>query len=332
MSDARLLAILDFWHKLEFFIPFDLESRAQADVRRKSLWRVYNDMSPVRYDKPPEGMRVSGYTVFLGVFDKADIRNLLDGLRPIPEGDAFEDEMRGDLKGRTCMASLDLCPEGRPLFQSFKVSTLPWAIGRVRSDGLGALSSAAFQAALLKLQDLLTNLAACRSDFAGDDPAGDLSTSLMPREIDELADLLAQWSGFRPAGHHPAALLEVRFGKTPPQRKTAGATDSAMEEKDEEDSEDTQDIGILNSFFIPDLERAMASVSAGETPAALRQYLTPLPPQDRCNLFSAQGRGNHRGHAGTGPDEPGTLVCRSPACHEPDAAVRHQRRDHPAGR
>lgn len=54
MSDARLLAILDFWHKLEFFIPFDLESRAQADVRRKSLWRVYNDMSPVRYDKPPE--------------------------------------------------------------------------------------------------------------------------------------------------------------------------------------------------------------------------------------------------------------------------------------
>lgn len=95
------------------------------------------------------------------------------------------------------MASLDRCADGMPLFTTFKVSTLPWAVGRIQSSGLQALSGSAFQEARLKLQNLLANYAARRADAAGENAANSVPAHLLPHEIDRLVDLLAGWSLLR---------------------------------------------------------------------------------------------------------------------------------------
>lgn len=46
-------------------------------------------------------MRVSEYTVFLGIFDKADVRKVMDSSGPATENDPFEEGERAKLEGRT---------------------------------------------------------------------------------------------------------------------------------------------------------------------------------------------------------------------------------------
>lgn len=287
-SDQRLLDILSFWHKLEFFIPFDLDHRARTQKNQKKIWRAYDDLSQLTYKEVPDEFEVVRYTLFLGVFDKAVVRDLLENQSPQTEHDSLDEGQRAGLEGLTCMASIELSPEGTPVFDNFAVSTLPWAIGQTQARGLDALSSESFQQARARLEKELFNFASKRQivqDEDGDD-RGSHQTSLAPQEVETLIDLLTGWSGFRPTSDQPAALLEVMFGKSRPEEQAK----PAQEDETDWEEEDTLEIGILNSFFIEDIERAMAVVAKGQTPRALRQYLTPLPAEARVDLYGDAGR------------------------------------------
>ncbi|MGI6245753.1 MAG: DEAD/DEAH box helicase [Pseudochelatococcus sp.] len=293
-EDMRLSDILGFWHKLEFFIPFDLDNRIRERENRKRIWRHYNESGPITFIDISDGKEISGYTVFLGVFDKADIRDIVDGRLSRTDDEALEEEQRGGLEGLTCMASIELGADAVPLFETFSISTLPWAVGRARSHGLSALHSGAFNDARELLRRKLENVANLRPTLPADDETHGRKPPLAPQEVDELVGLLADWSGFRPdEARHPAALLEVRFRKkrSAPSRpeETATANPGATEDEAEEDAGPVE-IGILNSFFIEDIERAMAAVAAGRAPETLRQYLTPISAHERIDLYSGEGR------------------------------------------
>ena len=66
--------------------------------------------------------------------------------------------------------------------------------------------------------------------------------------------------------------------------------DSDEAEDDEDGTDDVNEIGILNSFYIDDLEMVMADVAAGRLPEALRCFLTPVPAAERQDLYTAEGR------------------------------------------
>lgn len=51
-----------------------------------------------------------------------------------------------------------------------------------------------------------------------------------------------------------------------------------------------EQIGILNSFFIEDIEQAIGCVKRGVVPQPLLQYLSPLAPEKRIDLYSEKGR------------------------------------------
>jgi hypothetical protein len=280
--DQHLIDKLSFWHKLEFFIPFDLDGRAQEQENQKKLWRAYGDTTQVRFSEVPRGFEVARYTLFLGVFDKGASRDVTIGQKADGADVDLEEETRADLEGQTCMASIELNADAEPIFDTFQVSTLPWALGQSRKHGLDKLSSGTFQNARERLAQLLHNFNENRRRI--DTDAG-LVNPLAPEEVDELIALLSRWSDFPVSKHKNAALLEVTFRKQKPKTETETGTDEEDEEEDE-----LPQIGILNSFFIEDIETAMFVAEAGTMPTALRQYLTPLPKSERLDLYSDQGR------------------------------------------
>ncbi|MBY5652810.1 hypothetical protein HFO45_32050 [Rhizobium leguminosarum] len=296
----RLLAILDFWHKIEFFIPYDLSSRIVSGEGRSVFWlhakTLGDDGAALSRPAIPEEKQITGFTLFLGVFNKseiADIRRHFDSVTAdIAE---YDDAERGDLDGDTCFASLQLSPLGEPMFETFSVSTLPWALGRVRKSGLSSLSHEAFADSKRQLSELLQNFRAqrhLRSSSAEDTADQPIDAN----EILMLHELLCDWAGFASKHEKPIAAVEIRYRdrveKTELISLPPPPDSNALDADDEEDESASveDDIGILNSFFIEDIERAMTRVTHGDIPAPLRQYLTPLAREKRIDLYSDDGR------------------------------------------
>lgn len=296
----RLLAILDFWHKIEFFIPYDLSSRVITGEGRSVFWlharTLEDDGAALRRPAIPEEKQITGFTLFLGVFSKSevtDIRRRFDSVAA--DITAYEDAERGDLDGDTCFASLQLTPLGQPIFETFSVSTLPWALGRVQKSGLSSLSYEAFADSKRQLSELLQNFRAqrhLRSPSSGDTDDQPIDAG----EILTLHELLCDWAGFASSREMPIAAVEIRYKdrverpevlSLPPQQESH-APDA--EDEEDEGASVEEEIGILNSFFIEDIERAMISVRHGDIPEPLRQYLTPLAPEKRIDLYSQDGR------------------------------------------
>jgi hypothetical protein len=284
-ENDRALDILSFWHKIEFFIPFDLDDRMRGRDDRRNLWRARKDPASIVFRNTPEGKIVSGYTLYLGVFDKSDVKDIIRHTVAQTEPERIEDQQRADLDGRTCIASLRLDANACPLFESIEVSTLPWAVARVRSGGLKALTSDAFARARRGLADDMRNFEMNRPP---PEAGADARPPLQPAEISALAGLVSDWSGFYPNDAHPEAAVVVYLKDAP--KKAESQAPPADTDDDEDGADEDYNIGILNSFYIEDLEMVMADVAAGRLPDALRCFLTPVPETERQDLYTAEGR------------------------------------------
>jgi hypothetical protein len=165
----------------------------------------------------------------------------------------------------------------------------------VRESGLSSLSHEAFADSKRQLTELLQNFRAQRQlrassfDDAADQP-------LDAGEILTLHELLCDWASFASRQEKPIAAVEIRYKdkaerpevlSLPPQQESHAP--DADDEEDESASVE-EEIGILNSFFIEDIERAMMRVKHGDIPEPLRRYLTPLAPEKRIDLYSEDGR------------------------------------------
>lgn len=301
---AKLLEILAYWHRIEFFIPFDLKqvtdekrgeciavaSAALAETTAIDLWDV----------SVGEDEEIAGFNLYLGVFAKAEIDQLAKGLRgkAVAGAEESEDAERADTEGDTCFARLKLTPGGVPDLDSVSVSTVPWAIGRANREDWDALTDQNRADAFADLGERLRGAETKRLLAAGDDQAPGLSGS----DLISLIGLLQDWAGFSPE-HSDAAVLQVVTKKKGISEKSEPApraadqigpepVESGEKPTDGDDDEivaTDAEIDILNSFYIRDLERAMAALRRGEVPAALAAYLDP-PTSERIDLYSGAGR------------------------------------------
>ncbi|WP_300757893.1 AAA domain-containing protein [Janthinobacterium sp.] len=290
-EQQRLLAILEYWHKIEFFIPFDLNQITEVEdpstvrlLQREHLAQL----PPQFYTQLQVGAdrEIDGFQLFLNVFDKAEIGKVLPaGAENISEIEKTE------LAGRSCFARISLNALGEPQFDPVSVSTLPWALGRARTPNWSGLSLDAFSDGQLALQDSLRNFAAARSKQAQvTDDAGNVTAPLSGLEIGALADLLADWAGFRPSPGQPLAVLEIRTRKKRPVKDMeAGLEGSGNRTLDFGDTVEPN-IDILNSFYLDDLEQIIRALRGGKLPATLAAYLTPLAQEERIDLYSPAGR------------------------------------------
>ncbi len=304
MSDsARLLDILDYWHKVEFFIPFDLDQVLGTRDDWSTKWLIERELpadpSSLWRVAVPQDRVLSGFKLYLGVFEMEAIEKFAQTL-PMPVGvDAFDEAERTELDGRSCIASVSLNAHGEPIFEAVSVSTAPWALGQATRHGLAALSAGAFAEARERLGERLQNFqsARLRERFSDDD--GDSPLPLSKEELLELLRLFVDWCGYEPTGDQPVALMQVLTTRAKKNTEDVGAIDaSAREPADAADDIDDDDtvveqapaIDILNSFYIEDIERGMASVRDGDIPVTLRAYLTPLDDAQRVDLYTPHGR------------------------------------------
>ena len=283
----RVLDILSFWHKIEFFIPFDLDNKFRDRDDRKSFWRGREDPAGIVFADPPDGKVVSGYTLYLGVFDKSDVHDIVHRTVSRDDAEHIEEQQRADLDGRTCIASVRLDANACPLLDLIEVSTLPWAVGRVRTGGLEALTSEAFARARRGLADEIHNFEVERKPV---ELSVDGRMPLQPAEIGRLVKLFSDWAEFYPDKVHPEAALEVFFKDAPKKADVEmPPRDNDEAEDDKEETDYDYEIGILNSFYIDDLEMVMAAVAAGRLTEALRCFLTPVAAADRQDLYTVDG-------------------------------------------
>jgi len=302
----RHIQVLEFWHKVEFFIPFDLRKQVlQAEGAEWSVRRItqaeVRAMAPQssgdlwRVARVPQEKAVRGFELYLGIFDKSVLVTMAD--RFIGEADSevlkIDQQERGSLEGETCFAKIWLNASGEPQFDQVSVSTVPWALGAISCGDMTRLRFDAFQASLKRLEDALWNFQAQRKSA---DAVSDLSQEVLPltrADIEHLLEILYEWAEFEPPGEHSTlALVRAVVGK-----KTAADIQGVWQETSEgldedENAESTPDetgIDILNSFYIKDIERAIAALRQNQKIRTLDAYLTPLPPENRIDLYSPEG-------------------------------------------
>ncbi|MCG8996076.1 AAA domain-containing protein [Laribacter hongkongensis] len=313
-SDNRLRQILEFWHKVEFFIPFDLRGQvlqagdAESNVKRITVAELHalapnasGDLWQVA--KVPKGKQVLGFDLYLGVFDRGYLATVTNNAigETTSEETEIDQEERGDLEGETCFAKVRLNALGEPQFDQVSVSTVPWALGCVLDDGIGSLSFDAFQVSLKQLQEDLQNFQVRRSKAteASKYPQKDLP--LTRTDVEKLLEVFYTWARFEPdKSESTLAVVRAIIGKRPaPSAKpdngsaSKSAADGELPESDDDESETSSsaeaEIDILNSFYVKDIERAIFSIQQGQTVPTLEAYLTPLHEKNRIDLYSPPG-------------------------------------------
>lgn len=316
---AHCTSILKFWHKVEFFIPFDLQRQvleakdAEWSVRTFSAAEL-NSAYPraLWHVKLEPGGKLSGFKVYLGVFDKVELTKVIQKVvhEALTPDEQYDQQERGELEGRTCFARIKVSAQGEPLFEEVSVSTAPWALGRVQCYGLAGLDFDALQAGVETLKDTLKNFRTRREKetsshlsteeaSVGEQPMTALP--LTPNELSALLGIFYDWTVYRPAHNGPNAPLLVIRTKSVQERAKAPA-EKAKEpsaKDDATDADEGDDIAvsvldsesdILNSFYAKDIERVIAALERGETSPVLEAYLTPVTPSARINLYESDGR------------------------------------------
>jgi hypothetical protein len=139
---VRSLAVLEFWHRIECFRPFDLDEIINDTGRRVRILSAEDlrtaGAEEIWRERWEHDHRVRQFTLYLGVFDKSELISLCDANQE-SEDVRIENQERGNLEGRSCFARLTFSPQGVIQLGSLSVSTTPWAIGVVRQDGWGGI-------------------------------------------------------------------------------------------------------------------------------------------------------------------------------------------------
>jgi hypothetical protein len=311
--------ILRFWHRVEFFIPFDLEQQvmdapdAEWAVQSWSVAALRRAAHPLWEPRLPAGRELTGFDVYFGVFDKsllADVTRQVLRASMTPD-ETVEQEERGALEGLTCMAKLRMGPAGEPGLDDVSVSTAPWALGQIQHTGrLDALHFAAFEDGIEDLKEALLEFRRTRpvawTRVAGRADPVMVPVPLSAEELLTLQALFEDWTGFRPAAGRDgvaAIVIRARSVEENPKKRGANARMGAErnggprcaadgDEDDDDDGPDTEEIEveILNSFFARDIAYAIGSLEQGTLSPALRAYLAPLPEECRIDLYTASGR------------------------------------------
>lgn len=246
------LDVLRFWHQLEFFSPFDLDSvlSQQGEVRDIAFQSLVTLQANTILPWLGKEKGLFHYQLFFLPFDKKELTRLSTRYFPIeyPEEHAIELEEKLEDEGLTCFARLFVDKNGSPQWSGLSVSTLPWAMGMVASHELGKLSelSCAEDMELLKSAVRLIEEKTRSSQFDA-------------QMLVNLLKVFSSWARFSP--DYPFVIkIKLIPIKEPQEIATSiKALPSQDQNGDElpDEPDDDEPLDILNSFFIRDLEKAI---------------------------------------------------------------------------
>lgn len=325
---TQQIKILNYWHAIEFFVPFDLQEildRKPYPIFRKQLIRQKDAAIPwlnqtafqLAGGKPKKLYR---YTIYLLPFDKNELTGLCNKLFPLGrnELEQIEFEERLDDEGKTCFARLGLNPYGESETDRFSISTLPWAIGKLQKNNLEELSLDNYQRDCEKLKTIIDLIEPhlIKTDCI----IGDKKIPVKPLTASALlaiADILHKWANYEPRDELVAVVemqalsekerhnllanqatqpssetIEIPESKSqqpsPPLIKSAEkeSTDkTSAKSKSVDEIPKDQEIDILNSFYIQDLEKVINYLSNHHVHPTLAAFLLGVEKTKKLNLY-----------------------------------------------
>jgi hypothetical protein len=131
-------AILDYWRAIELFSPQNVPHAAPNDYTepvfsaQEDVPLPWEPVHPLKSRRtPPRTSR--RFQVYCGIYRVEKVRSILeDKLGKDPE--SFDE--RSD--GESCLFAFSVTDDGRPLFDTFVLSTCAWATARTLSPGPGS--------------------------------------------------------------------------------------------------------------------------------------------------------------------------------------------------
>lgn len=254
-------AILLFWRTIELFSPQTLprpkDSRRSEPVTE---WQQgdplpWEPAHPLRRRRPPS-RTAWRYYVYLGVFDLESVtQELQDRFGANPE--ASEERSTG----QACLAAFALTESGRPLIDSYTISSLAWSMGRTRRPGP---TSPEWLEGFDEAQSQAREAFAGRMSVSPDDEEGQRIARLGFRvgsPIDS-ATLREELSSLMRLLNWPDGAANLRaFGYI---RSTLVASRRKFS---------VDDLDFLNSFFVRDLRRVREAWAEARAGGALHSYL-----------------------------------------------------------
>ncbi|WP_312561936.1 AAA domain-containing protein [Anaerospora sp.] len=269
---------LQYWHKLEHFYPYILNDQDSPFIKTHSI-NCKSQFPDLETPTIPASKKLRRYAIYLGIFRMDSALCALEkGMKtPMKFRDSGDDE--------SCFCMFNLSPIGVFDSESFRISSFPWAIHRVKDGGIVIDQwDKDFKAFELKLFQYLNDnkepytydfLEATRNYFASQ-INWDIAFSDCWLRIDMVLE--------------DADKIKVTEMPLPSGNLEDNTNDDLLEEtnaKNEAIDELVKQNDLLNSFYIRDLERIIESLQEDCTDygQAFAQYMSQQSGQ-RVNVES----------------------------------------------
>lgn len=285
MNKQRIDAerVLSFWHKVEFFESAELRDigygKGAIHYRSEELAEKPDCLPWLN----PEHVRRAGITyrpdkayhfkLYLGLFNRSQIFEVASKAYP-EKTEAWVERSRNE--GLTCALTVQVRENGTLDRESFEISTAPWALGALQEGLLDKVTLDAFHAAAEVFRGRLNTIMTVADNLKHEH---NLPLMLSTFELIEMLKALEAWTAFQPQDDNsPAIVVQLFPGRRDAnwERKNSESRQSFIpleqlgtelvatshslpearqaEVSDEQNEETINDIAILNSFFIRDLE------------------------------------------------------------------------------
>lgn len=267
------ISVLDFWHKIEFFLPYDLQEKLSEIKKSNQIYSALSveAISSISSEKlwanPYQGEdeEVTSFELFIGVYAKEELAEQLRKCLALEEDNQNANFIGnadgGKLKGLSCCAKIRLDEFGcLDPYQNgnIQVSTAPWALGQIyaHNGDLGCLDFAQYDNQMQQLKVLIADFLNKRviPKVTEEKPL----PSLEGADVSALVKLVMEWMNFQT---NVDKLADFYFYPIKGKRK---------KEKDKStplpftvDVEQIQ-VSIINSHFAKDLANVIRAGENGE--------------------------------------------------------------------
>ncbi len=250
--------ILDYWLSVEYFQPQPVP-KVEPNKSDSPVFELSADSPPPWHAKhgysrkPAPRGTVRRFQLYGGILPLDTVREHLEAHFG-DDGEVFDERANGD----TCLFGITLDENGRPLFDTFLLSSCAWAFGRAFDPGPSS-------------PDWLLGF-----DEAAEDIAKKFAERFAIRDDDEEGAALREkgiqvgrpitTEDVQEAIDHVRTTLHIET-ETPESRIRAGHIGAKK-------GGDSDTFDLLNSFFLKDLARVSGEVTKGHAGVALSSFLT----------------------------------------------------------
>lgn len=273
MTQSTHQSIIEYWRAIELFSPQPLP-RIQPQSKIDPVFPITPEASlpwekehRFQKRKPPKHCTWR-FQIYCGVFPvKSATAFLEDILGKDPE--SFDQGASGE----SCVFAFQATEEGRPLFETFTLSSCAWAISKTKTPGpstrnwLVGFDEACEESSVLFSE----NLAVLEDDSEGQEL----------REGGHSIGRHLSYQNLLQTTHRIVEKLELEWFLEDIQFRIK-AKPVAYRKRMSADEQD-----FLNSFFIHDLKRVADAVGRGDYGAGLKQYLADTPRKDKTDVRKA---------------------------------------------